>query len=300
MSDAVFLTLRVRAADRALAERAAAEAYEAGALGLEECNGEGTLIELYLPAEAEEAVTRALAPLGVELAAPGRVDDTDWSEAWKESLEPIVISPRLVVRPSFREVAPVAGQHVVVVDPGQAFGTGAHESTRLALEWIDLLAPELAPGACMLDVGTGTGVLALAALGLSPAVAVGFDLDPLAPEAARANARDNGAAQRLRCFTGGIEAIQPEARFALVVANMLRRETEPVFEAIAAHTEPGGAVVLSGLLATERARMEALGTEYGLQPAGARALVDASGETWVGLLMRRAPDRATNRTAARA
>jgi ribosomal protein L11 methyltransferase len=298
MSDRAFLMLRVQAADRPLAERAIAEAYEAGALGLEECDGDGTLIELYLPAEAAAAVTRALAPLGVELGAVCRVDDTDWSEAWKESLEPSVISPRLVVRPSFRSVTPADGQHVVVIDPGQAFGTGAHESTRLALAWVDAVAPTLDPGERVLDVGTGTGVLALAALGLSHARAVGFDLDPLAPEAARANAGDNGVSDRLVVFTGGIEALDPEARFALVVANMLRRETEPIFEALATHTQPGGALILSGLLEPERVRMETLGAGYGLQPAGARTLVDASGETWLGLLMRREPARATSRTAA--
>ncbi len=159
------------------------------------------------------------------------------------------------------------------------------------------MSRDLRSGDRVLDVGTGTGVLALAALGLSSATAVGFDLDALAPEAAQANAVDNGMADRLVLFTGGIEALHPEARFELVVANMLRREIEPVFDAIATHTAPGGAVVLSGLLASERERMEALGQGLGLASTGARTRVDASGETWLGLLMRREADAPTRRTA---
>ncbi len=107
---------------------------EAGALGLEECDDAGTVLELYLPAAARASVLEALEALGLQPEPARPIANTDWSEAWKQALEPIGVSRRLVVRPSFREVPAVAGQHVVVVDPGQAFGTGGHESTRLALE----------------------------------------------------------------------------------------------------------------------------------------------------------------------
>jgi ribosomal protein L11 methyltransferase len=224
----------------------------------------------------------------------------DWSDAWKALQQPIVISPRLALRPSFAELAPEPGQRVLVVDPAQAFGTGSHESTRLALDWIDALAPALAPGGRVLDLGTGSGVLALAALALAPVSAFALDLDPLAAPEARRNALRNALAARLRLWTGGIESVSRVARFELAVANLLRSELEPVFAELAARIAPGGMLVLSGLLAEERARVERLGAEQGLACEGARERRDASGADWISLLMRQrsAPSSPRTRDAA--
>ena len=278
----------MRVADSALAERVAAEAFEAGALGLEEREeGDGITLRLYTVQERVADLRRALVAAcgaAVTFAAAEPVSPVDWSQAWKEGLEPVVVSPRLVVRPSFCE--PVAGSAAeVVIDPGQAFGTGSHASTRLALEWVDALAPTL-PGARVLDAGCGSGVLALAALRLGAQAAVGFDLDPLAAAASRENARANGLAGSLLVFTGPIDAVSAPP-FDLVLVNMLSSEFLPLAAGLAARTAARGAAVFSGLLAEEREKVAAALAAAGLRVVEQRGRRDANGDLWLALLTRR-------------
>lgn len=269
-----------------LAEAAAADAFEVGAAGLEERDtGQGTSWLLYAPGAAAEAVARVLAGhTGLRVGSPARVTERDWSEEWKRGLGPIQVSPELCVRPSFTEAA--AGGAELVIDPGQAFGTGGHASTRLALEWVAELAPRLPAGAEVLDVGCGSGVLALAALRLGAARAVALDLDPLAAAATRENAAANGLASRTQVVLGPLEALRA-AHFALVVANLLRSELLPLLTGIAARTAEGGRLVLSGLLAEEEATVERACAENGLRRAGRREHADATGDHWISLLMTR-------------
>jgi ribosomal protein L11 methyltransferase len=286
-ASASFARIEARVADADTAERTAAEAYAAGAVGLEEREApQGVTLLLYARAGDAGAVRAAAARAGARVGAPQPVPETDWSEAWKEHLKATVVSPRLVVRPSF--VSAVAAADVVI-DPGQAFGTGGHPSTRLALEWIDRRAAALEPGARILDVGTGTGVLALAALRLSAGgvEAVALDLDPLATAAARANARANGLAARFHVFTGPLAALcgdGDDGGFDLVAVNLLRTEMLPLLHGIAERMRPGASAVLSGLLAWERDVVEAAARAAGLAAAGARHGDDASGERWTALL----------------
>ncbi len=271
------------------ADRLLAEAYAAGAVGSEEeTDGSGTRWLLYVPAADARAVREALAAAGGAdvTGAEEPVPEHDWVRAWREGLGPVVVSPRLVVRPSSVEHMAAPGQATVLIEPGQAFGTGEHESTRLALELLDAVLPGHGPGARVLDVGTGSGVLAIAALKLGAKTAVGFDLDPVAVAAAGENARANGVGPRLRLFTGGIEGLA-SGTFELVVANLLRRELEPVLAAIAARVSPGGGAVFAGLLAAERERVGERLASVGLTVASERTRVDASGESWLGLYARR-------------
>jgi ribosomal protein L11 methyltransferase len=247
------------------------------------------MLLLYAPAAAAAAVVRAvraalLAPERV--AEPEPVEEVDWSQAWRTGLGVLSISPRLRVRPSFAEEPPAPGQAELVIDPGQAFGTGGHASTRLALEWVAELAPRLAPGARVLDVGTGSGVLALAALRLSEARAVGLDLDPLATEAAAENARRNGLAARLDLVRGSVAALAA-AGFDLVLANLLRSEALPLLAGLAARTRPGGHAVFSGLLAGEGEEFRRALAAAGLHTQGERRQLDPSGESWLALLTAR-------------
>jgi ribosomal protein L11 methyltransferase len=212
------------------------------------------------------------------------VETRDWSTAWREGLGPVSISPRLALRPSFASYDPEPGQHVLLVDPGQAFGTGHHASTRLALALLDR-ALAARPGARVLDVGTGSGILALAAAALGAREAVGFDVDAVAVREARANAESNGVGDRVRLFAGTVDALG-EQQFDLVVANLLRRELLPLASAIAAHLVRGGVAVLSGLLEEERAAIEASLSSVGLIVAEERSERDG-GERWVGLLATR-------------
>ena len=236
-----------------------------------------------------EAVQRALLERcggEVEVGLPETLPETDWSEAWKAGLEAVVVSRRLLVRPPFVKATAEPEQAEIVIDPGQAFGTGGHASTLLALEWLDAVAPGLAPGARVLDVGAGSGILALAALRLGRGTAVAFDLDPLAAVASRRNAVANGLGGRLQVFTGPLEALRLTA-FDLVLANLLKTELLPLAQGIAARTAPRGHAVFSGLLEGEQQSVAQALCAAGLRLLDTRQREDASGERWVSLLMTR-------------
>jgi ribosomal protein L11 methyltransferase len=287
---AAFARIVVKVPDAEGAGRVSAEAFEAGAAGIEEREADrGIILLLYVPTPLSLEVSRAVERVvgaDATIGAPVPVPDQDWPETWKEHLEAVVVSSRLVVRPSFVAHALEAGQAELLIDPGQAFGTGGHVSTRLALEWIDALAPELSDRERFLDAGTGTGVLALAALRLAPVQAVGFDLDPVATDAAIANARENGLEDRFVVVTGPLAEVSGED-FDLVAANMLRRELEPLLAELVARTRSGGRLIFSGLLTRECALFgERLG-EAGLEVIGERRALDASGERWSALLTSR-------------
>lgn len=286
MSDA-FVCLRVRARAGADAERALAEAWAAGASGAEEQDGGAgtTRLLLYAPAARAERVARAVRAAlgaGATLEALEAVPELDWSERWRDGLAASVISARLVIRPSCVEWAPGAGQAVVVLDPGQAFGTGGHASTRLALELLDELAATLARGWSALDVGTGSGVLALAALRLGARRVVGCDLDRAAVAEARSNAAANALADGLALFAGSLPALEPRA-FDVTLANLLHRELLPLLPALAERTRRGGFAILSGLLEAERAGIEAALARAGLRVVRSREASDPAGDRWLAL-----------------
>jgi ribosomal protein L11 methyltransferase len=275
--------IAVSGATAELLERAAAEAFEAGALGAEERDGSPPSLWVYARAGDAARVHAALAAVaGLALAAPEALPERAWAEAWKEGLEPIVISPRLLVRPPFREAPPGFAGAELVIEPGQAFGTGGHASTRLALEALDALPP--LRGVRALDVGCGSGVLALAALALGAREAVGCDLDPLATAASRAAAVANGFGARLALYTGSLDALAPGARFGLAVANLLRRELAPLLPALAGALAPGGSLVLSGLLASERPGVEAALAALGLAVCADRTAPEPPGDAWLALV----------------
>ena len=271
-----------------------AEAFEAGAGGAEEDELDGRFRAcIYVPPDRIEDLRRMLGAIASDATQIGpaeRLPDVDWSEAWKEGLKALVVSRRLVVRPPFVEVDLAPGQREVVIDPGQAFGTGAHASTSLCLTWLDDLLGEEGGAARfnrVLDVGTGSGVLALAALALGAQRAVGFDLDPVAIEAAEQASRANGLEAGVHFWTGPIEALSPtEAPYPLVLANLLKREMLPIAAEIARNLSPDGRVVLAGLLDEDVAEvLERFSTE-GLVEVGRRSQQDAVGN-WVGLCLGR-------------
>ena len=265
------------------------ECFGAGALGVEERNEPGCVVLLIYAERSrlEEVLAAASSAGGVAIGEPLPIETLDWSEQWKEGLSALEVSNKLVVRPSFVEFELQEGQREIVIDPGQAFGTGGHASTSLILEWLDVLSPEFRETTRVLDIGSGTGVLAMAALALGAGRAVGFDLDPRAGVEARVWAENNGLADRLMLFTGGIEALDAEP-FDLVVANLLSSEVLPIVPQLVEQIGPGGGALLSGLLAEEQPRIEAAFASHGFQTQGARFLLDATGDHWVSLHMGRA------------
>jgi len=273
--------LRIACDDPALLEIAAAEAYDAGAAGaLEE---PGALL-LFVPDAALARVRAALAPFGtrgVVLAEPEAERAVEWSEEWKRGLGPVVISARLLVRPPFaRAPAGFTGRELVI-EPGQAFGTGGHATTRLALAGLDALPAPALRGAHVLDVGCGSGVLALAALALGAARATGCDLDPLATEAAAAAARENGFAAQVHWVTGSSTALA--GRYDGIVANLIRSEMAPLLADFARLAKPGAWLVLAGLLVSERDAMHAALARCGIRVVAEREETDATGDAWLGL-----------------
>jgi ribosomal protein L11 methyltransferase len=216
--------------------------------------------------------------------------DTDWSQAWREGLEAISISKRLLIRPPFIDVELEEGQREIVIDPGQAFGIGGHASTRLCLEWIDVLVPSRAQigrvePIAVLDVGTGSGVLALAAVALGADRAVGFDLDPIATRAAREAALTNGLAHVAHFVTGPIEALRlASAGCSLVLANLLKQEMMPIATQIAGCVSRTGRLVLAGLLFEDVLEVEERFRREGLVEIGRRSREDSTGE-WIGLCL---------------
>jgi ribosomal protein L11 methyltransferase len=201
---------------------------------------------------AVEATERALwhlqafglRPLG-ELRVRS-VDDADWTDAWKAGYVPQRIG-RVVIVPSWLE-EPIGPDEVVLrLDPGMAFGTGLHPTTRGCLRLLQEISP-MPP--VVLDVGSGSGILALAALRLGAKRAVCYDTDPLAVEATLANAEANGLADRVTAQLGSLPATPPADPYRLVLANLVAAVLIDSADRLAAHAAPGGRLLASGIINT--------------------------------------------------
>lgn len=168
-----------------------------------------------------------------------QVDDQDWVRRSREQFAPLSIGARLWIGPSWHE-APAGVAAAVRLDPGLAFGTGSHPSTRLVL---GLLERTLRGGESVLDYGCGSGILAIAAAKLGARQVDAVDLDPQALEATEANARANGVAVRV----AAPEAL-PAARYDVVVSNILAQPLMLLAPLLASRTAPGGRIALSGIL----------------------------------------------------
>lgn len=186
------------------------------------------------------------------------VEDQDWTRAWMDQYAPLTFGARTWIVPwdhPLPEGADAPDAAVVRLDPGLAFGSGTHPTTALCLQWLDALAAEGAlQGASVLDFGCGSGILALAALKLGAARAVGVDNDPQALLATADNAERNAVDDRLAVF---LPQDEPEATYPLVVANILAVALDALAETLAARVAPGGRIALSGILAGQDAELVA-------------------------------------------
>jgi ribosomal protein L11 methyltransferase len=266
--------------------------FDAGATGIEQRDLDAGLVRLVAyfsaPPALEEVAARVAAAPGIEpeiaraaaaTARTGATPDDDWLRIWKRGFEPTPIGRRLLVFPSWKreQAAAFADRTRIEVDPGMAFGTGTHETTRLCLEWLD----EHWHGGSLLDVGTGTGILAIAAAMLEPSARVfGVDVDPIAVEVARENAEANGVAHRLELDAGGPESVEGE--FDVVLANLTADVILAVTPALLDRTRSGGVLVLSGVLDEQSDGVVAL-----MEAAGLGLELRRGAGEWVALAMRR-------------
>lgn len=240
MLPALYYWLRVQSSPEA-AELDQFRLMELGALGTEEEEKTATVIRACF--ETPEALLEARAAFGEAVIDGGEAPWEDWDRSWRERQVPVEVTPELTVCPPWVEV-PVDAKYGIRLEAKMAFGTGSHESTRIAALLMESL--QLA-GKSMLDVGTGTGILALYASLRGAGRSVGFDIDPVAGPCLRENLDLNPLPGRFPGFyVGTLESLKPEARFDVIVVNMIRTETWPYLEDLLARLAPGGRLVFSG------------------------------------------------------
>ena len=183
--------------------------------------------------------------------------DPGWGSAWKQFFKPLRASRNLVIKPTWESFTPKGGETVVEIDPGMAFGTGQHASTRLCLEAIDALFSRdggLA-NSRVLDVGTGSGILGIACAKLGAGAVLCLDTDPLATGIARENALFNRVEDRMTVVHGDIATL--DASFPLIVANLTARILAELHPHLLRLVAPGGCLVISGIIEHDRPEIEA-------------------------------------------
>ena len=206
--------------------------------------------------------------------------DEDWATSWQQYFKPFAIVPGLVIKPSWEEYCPQQGEQVIEMDPGMAFGTGQHASTRMALALIQE-SMALIGASEALDVGTGTGILAMAALLFGAHQAVAIDNDPDAVRVALENISQNQLGERIAVSTTPVEQIRDT--FPLVIANIVHDVLVDMAPTLTRLTAPGGHLVLAGILSgTQEKNIIAL-----YEQSGYKLLNSMYQEEWVALQFQR-------------
>jgi ribosomal protein L11 methyltransferase len=213
------------------------------------------------------------------------ITDFGWAEKWKEHFKPRRIGRRITVKPSWETYSPAPGEIVLTIDPGQAFGTGTHETTQMCLRLLEDVFDAAPAPRRVLDIGTGTGILGIAAARLDASFTLGIDVDPKGVEVAGENARNNGVEDRFQAATTPLSCV--EGRYDLILANVLAEILVDLKQEIADRLEPVGTLILSGIL-TEKS--DWVVKEYG--DVGFTLAGKKEEDQWAALLLRRERDAA--------
>jgi ribosomal protein L11 methyltransferase len=257
---------------------------EAGPAGW---NAGPVVVRAYLPADdqleaSKRRIKEALGhldrirPVSVPTFRP--VAEEDWAEAWKERLDVLHVGRHVVIRPSWRDYAPVPGDVVVQLDPGMAFGTGLHPTTQMCLAVMEKL---VRPEATVLDLGTGSGILAIAAAKLGAGRVLAVDNDPVAVKTARSNVVTNEVQGTVRVVCGSLTGVSES--YDIVVVNILASViVDMIHEGLAARVRPGGRVIAAGILADQEPEVVAALEQKELTPVERRQRED-----WVCLVAKR-------------
>jgi ribosomal protein L11 methyltransferase len=175
------------------------------------------------------------------------IQDKNWNEEWEKTINVIKVSDKIIIKPTFREYEKTGDEIVITIDPKMSFGTGEHQTTKLVLRLLEKYA---SAGRKMLDVGSGTGVLAIAALKLGASTAIAVDNDEWCLDNAKENAQLNNVTDRLEVRIGVIDDIK-ENNFDLITANIQKNILLEICSSIHQKIKQGGTVILSGLLETD-------------------------------------------------
>jgi ribosomal protein L11 methyltransferase len=188
------------------------------------------------------------------------LEDKDWEREWMENFHPMQFGKRLWICPSWRDVPDPTAVNVML-DPGLAFGTGTHPTTSLCLRWLDSLT---LTQCTVVDFGCGSGILGIAALKLGAKRVIGIDIDPQALQASQQNADRNGVGDHIELY---LPAAQPKLTAEVVLANILAAPLRELREVITAYCQPGGKLVLSGILDNQAQEINDLySQDFDMQP----------------------------------
>ena len=266
--------------------------WELGALGVveEEVSSRPPRLRAFFPeATSSTALSRAVGTYLASLRALGLTAnggeplvapllDEPWAEAWRQAFAPQRVGRRLLIVPPWETPTTETGLTPIIIEPGRAFGTGTHGSTRGCLELLEALL-DRQPAAHALDIGTGTGILAIAAVALGVQRATALDTDPDAVAAARQNAKLNGAANRIDCVLRDVVGLEGFA-LALVLANLLAASHLSLASQYRRLVSPAGHLILGGILTEEAASLKETLARFGFAFAE-QAEIDG----WVSLLL---------------
>jgi ribosomal protein L11 methyltransferase len=255
--------------------------------------GQPVQVRAYLPVDGTEEEARQrieegiwhlgqIGPQFVGTLSTRVVAEEDWANAWKEYYHVLHVGQRVVIKPSWRDYIAQPGEVVLELDPGMAFGTGLHPTTHMCLEQLEQLVQ---PGMRVLDVGTGSGILALTAAKLGAASVLALDVSSVAVEAAQANVRANGLEDRVTVQPGTLAPPVAPATvpvYDLVVANIIARVIAELAPALVAALAPGGILIASGII-DERLPL----AEDALRDAGLRDMQRVQEGDWFTLVGRR-------------
>jgi len=190
------------------------------------------------------------------------IQEEKWAEAWKDNFKPMHVTPRLVIKPPWEEYSGKNGEIVIEIDPGMAFGTGTHPSTRMCLQALEELIPSFPQGPTVLDVGTGSGILAIAAQKLGARKVLAIDIDPVAIDCARKNAAANHAKRLIDFQVGYLGRLR--RGFDIVAANLLPQELLKLAPLLAKRVNSQGCLITSGILRGQKKEIAAAFTGRGL------------------------------------
>ncbi len=189
------------------------------------------------------------------------ISEEDWSGKWKKRVVPVQVSDRLLVAPPWSEVTGSDGLLVIRINPGTGFGTGGHETTQLCLRQLE---KRIRPGDRVLDVGSGSGVLCIAAVLLGASRATGIDVDPETIGNARENIRLNEVADRVEVHAGRVDHPSVSGRYRIIVSNISAASLSALLEGFSLRLQTGGRLILSGLLTEEAPSFESTLQNQGL------------------------------------